>query len=490
MKNYSIFFTIVILALVSSSCEDFLTEDLKGAYSTKTLYTSQESALMALTGVYNAAGFTSANNQIWVFGDVASDDAVKGGNPGDQADIGLVDAFNIASDNGVLINYWTFCYALASRANNIIAYVPGIDMDENLRNRIVAEAKFFRALAYFNLTNIWGKVPLKLEPQTTPDKVYIPLSEVSAIYTQIEKDLTDAANILPVYYTSTSDRGRITKGAASGLLAKAQLYQKKWSDCLTTIARIEDLKSQDGSPMYQLAANYEDLFKSGAETNKEVLFAIQHLSEQVPGLGNSLNQWFAPSVENGYYFNAPTQSYVDAFDEKTTTGEDDPRLDASIGRDGKPWLNGDVFSSSWSTATGYLVKKHNQPLSEVPKGIKGDGNLSYIYLRLADILLMKAEALNEAGGTNSLNNAAIAINAVRSRAGLGAVNANAAGTMRTAIQKERRRELGFEFHRFFDLMRWGKATAEAALGPDFKWTEPRYYFPLPQAETDANKAIR
>ncbi len=490
MKKQIILSMIFVLTFIFSSCDDFLTEELKGEYSTKTLYTTQESALMALTGVYNGTNFTSSNNLIWVFGDVASDDAVKGGNPGDQADIGLIDAFNISSDNGVLLNYWTFCYELVARTNNVIAYVPGINMDPGLRNRIVAEAKFFRALVYFNLTNIWGKVPLKLEPQTTPDKVYVPFSEVSAIYSQIEKDLTDAAGILPAYYSGSSDQGRVTKGAAYGLLAKAQLYQKKWSDCLNTITNIESLKAQDGSALYELTANYEDLFKSGAETNKEVMFTVNHLSEQVPVIGNSLNQWFAPSVENGYYFNAPTQNYVDAFDEKTTTGVDDPRLDASIGRDGKPWLNGDVFSSSWSTATGYLVKKHDQPLSEVPKGTKGDGNLSYIYLRYADILLMKAEALNEDGKTDAINNAAAAINEVRFRAGLGPVNATTTTSMRSAIQKERRRELGFEFHRFFDLMRWGKDVATAALGPDFKWTEPRYYFPVPQAELDANIALK
>ncbi len=481
MKRQFIYACLLLGAVSFSSCNDFLTEELKGAYNTESFYTNQESAMKAIDGVYNSLSFTTSNNMIWVFGDVASDDSEKGGNPGDQADIRLIDEFNVSPDNGVINTYWQFAYETVSRTNNVISYVPGIYMDSNLKNRIVGEAKFIRALTYFNLTNVWGKVPLKLQPQNNQTAIYVPLSEVTDIYTQIEKDLNDAIAVLPVSYNA-EDKGRATRGAAYALLAKAQLYQRKWSDCLGSINELEK------TGLYSLASDYSTLFQSGNENSPEVLFAIRHLNDQNPGLGNILNVWFAPATaeEGGYYFNAPTGGYVSAFDEKTTTGQDDPRLDASIGRDGKPWLNGETFSASWSP-TGYLVKKHDQPLSEVAAGRKGDGYLAYIYLRYADILLMKAEAMNESG---NLEGAASAINQVRSRAQLGTVNATGQGGMRIAIQKERRRELGFEFHRFFDLMRWGKEVATDALGPNFKWTEPRYYFPLPQAELDANTAIK
>ncbi|WP_419033270.1 RagB/SusD family nutrient uptake outer membrane protein, partial [Dysgonomonas gadei] len=139
----------------------------------------------------------------------------------------------------------------------------------------------------------------------------------------------------------------------------------------------------------------------------------------------------------------------------------------------------------WSI-TGYLVKKHNQPLAEVPAGTKGDGGLPYIYLRYADILLMKAEAYTEA---NDLDMAAAALKLVRDRAGLAYTKPVNQEQMRSVIYLERRRELGFEFHRFFDLMRWGKDVATQALGSDFKWQEPRYYFPIPQNELDSNNGI-
>lgn len=477
MKKY-IFILALAGSFLFSSCESFLDEPLKGEQSSETIYNTVEEANLALTGVYNSLNFTTSSNMIWVFGDVASDDAVKGGNPGDQADIGSIDNFEVKSTNGILLTYWTFTYEGISRANNVINGVYSSGIDDATKQQMIAEAKFIRAYHYFNLVNIWGKVPLRLEP-TSPSNVNLGLSEVVDIYTQIEKDLNDAATVLPATYAAT-DKGRITKGAAFGLLAKAQLYQKKWDECIATITNnVEPLG-------YALESDYANLFKLGAESSKESVFAIRHMSNKNPGLGNSLNQWFAPLSENGYYFNAPTASYVAAFDETTTDGKTDPRLDISIGRDGQEWVNGEPFDPTWSS-TGYLVRKHNQPLVEVPTGTKGDGGRPYIYLRYADLLLMKAEAYAEKG---NLTESVKALDMVRARVRLDKVKAVSQSQMKSAIYTERRRELGFEFHRFFDLMRWGQEVATEALGSGFEWQSPRYYFPLPQTEVDSNHGIK
>lgn len=478
MKKLSILFLIIGLFTLNS-CNDFLNEELEGEYTSDNIYNTQEEADLALTGVYNSLSFTTSSNMMWVFGDVASDDAVKGGSASDQAEIGMIDEFNIKSDNGILLTYWQFAYEGISRANNVIHGSYGSAVSNDVKESMIAQAKFVRAYYYFNLVNIWGKVPLRLEP-TTPSNVNKPLSEVSDIYSRIETDLSEAAAVLPATYSNAADKGRITKGAAYGLLAKAQLYQKNWDGCIKTITTLLEPLG-----IYDLETNYEDLFKLGAENSKEALFAICHKSNQNPGVGNSLNQWFAPLPEGGYYFNAPTNNYVLAFSEQTTSGQTDPRLDASIGRSGKEWLNGESFDLTWSV-TGYLVKKHNQPLAEVPAGTKGDGGLPYIYLRYADILLMKAEAYTEDG---NIGDAAATLKLVRDRAGLAYVNPINQDQMRSVIYLERRRELGFEFHRFFDLMRWGKDVATQALGSDFKWEEPRFYFPLPQNEVDSNSGI-
>lgn len=474
MKNI----IIAVLAVCTlSACNDFLDEKLKGDFNSDNIFSNATQAQLAVNGIYNAATYCT---DLWKFGDVASDDAVKGGGDGDQSDLIYIDDFSASADNGVLSEFWQASYETISRANNVIAYVPAIDMDVTLRNRYIAEAKFFRAFAYFYLVNIFGEVPLKLLPQIDDASIHVGLSPVSTIYGQIEQDLRDAAPELSVSYSST-DLGRVTRGAAYGLLAKTQLYQQKYGDVLTTIQLIDDLN------IYDLERPYSNLFKLGGEDSEEVLFAVRFLSGQNPGLGNSLNQWLAPQNESGYYFDAPTQSYVDVFDEKQENGEDDLRLDASIGRDGKEWFNGETFSSAWSPATGYLVKKHNQPLDEVGKGTKGDGGLAYIYLRYADILLMKAEALNE---NHQPDLAKIEVDRVRDRAGLAGVSAVTESAMRETIRKERRKELGFEFHRFFDLMRWGKDAAESALGSSFRWQEPRFYYPIPQSEKDANLGIK
>jgi starch-binding outer membrane protein, SusD/RagB family len=480
-------FGLTIILILSYSCEEFLTEDRKGSFSSETFYQNNLQAIQAINGVYNAIAFSSFNNAIWVFGDVASDDAVKGGNPGDQSEITFIEEFTADANNGIINNYWVFTYEAISRANNVIDNIPGITMDIMLRDRIIGEAKFIRAYSYFNLVNIFGRIPLKLKPQTSYENIHVPLSDVPLIYSQIEADLVDAAAALPNEY-NPAERGRITKGAALAMLGKVKLYQEQWAAAIDYFQEVENLG------VYSLLPDYKDIFTLENENSVESIFEIQHLSAQNPFTGSVLNQWFAPAHEGGYYFNAPTQSLVDAF-ERSADDAVDPRLDASIGRAGQPWLNGEPFNASWSP-TGYLTRKHQQPLSEVPASLKGDGNLNYIYYRYADLLLMKAEAFNEL----SMPDSALAnLNKVRQRAresfeGLppedllqDIVNTEY-NFIKLAIQNERRTELAQEFHRFFDLMRWGKTIAESVLGENFNY-ETHRYFPIPQAEIDANQAI-
>lgn len=479
-----LFFSLLLV----SSCEDFLTEDLKGSFSSDTFYKNDKQAIQAVNSAYHAIAFSRFDNALWVFGDVASDDAVKGGSAGDQSEITYIDEFKADAGNGILSNYWIFAYEAIACANNVITNVPDVEMDVTLKNRIIGEAKFIRAYSYFNLVNIFGKVPLKLNPQLTQEDIHVPLSDEQAIYQQIEKDLAEAAAVLPDIYSST-DVGRVTRGAALAMLGKVNLYQQKWTIAIDFFHQVE------GLGIYRLLPNYADNFKLSNENSNESIFEIQHLKDQNPFTGSALNQWFAPYDEGGYFFNAPTQSLVDAFEE-STTGEVDPRLDATVGRDGQPWLNGDIFSSSWSEATGYLTKKHQQPLSEVSSSLKGDGDLNYIYLRFADVLLMKAEAFIENAQADS---AKANLNKVRQRARasfngtppedlLADITTTDQNLLKTAIRNERRVELAQEFHRYFDLMRWGKSVAETALGPEFNY-EAKRYLPIPQAEIDANQAI-
>jgi hypothetical protein len=492
MKNtYAFLLSFFLIAV--SGCSDFLEEDLTGRYSNATFYKTEAHALLAVNAIYSAASFISTDNALWVFGDVVSDDAVKGGSAGDQSDIQFLDEFNYSRNNGFLEKYWRHFYEGITRANYLLYYGPSINMDADRKNRILGEAKFLRAFFYFNLVNTFGEIPLKLNPPLNEDEINKPVSPVSEIYDQIEQDLVEASEVLADSYTG-ADVGRATRGAAYGMLAKAHLYQEEWDQTLDAIASLESLG------IYSLQPVYKNNFIDSTQNNTESVFEIQHLSGQSPKLGSHLNQWLGPFKYNGYGFDAPTQVFVDEF-EVTEGGVVDPRLDYTVGREGQPWIDGTPFDPAQSS-TGYLQRKHEQPKSEEP--IIGDASLNYVYLRYADILLMKAEALNETAQTAA---ALEPLNAVRKRAresylhdvdlpGSGVIPdgllPDVAGTqqdVREAIRHERRVELGMEFHRFFDLMRFGPEVAEDALeGTGFSYETNRYFL-IPQSELDTNPSI-
>src|SRR5687767_14562500 len=311
---------------------------------------------------------------------------------------------NINPINGNLEAMWGGLYEGITRSNIVLQKIPAITMNEDLKMRILAEAKFLRAYYYFTLINIFGDVPLLLEPKNA-DQLQIPQTSVSAIFeTLIEPDLMAAALHLSPGY-SGENVGRATSGAAKALLAKAYLFQEKWDDAAQVSTELIN------SGTYALMPVYKDNFTANFKNNSESVFEIQHLTQQDPFTGNSLNQWFAPRGDGGYGFNAPTQDFVNEF-EKTIAQVYDPRLDYTVGRDSMPWYNGVLFSKNWSP-TGYLTKKHQQPFSEISKALKGDASIDYVAIRYADVLLWNAEALNEGGNPAQ---ALVPLNLVRKRA--------------------------------------------------------------------------
>ena len=488
------------------SCSKYLNKDIRGVYSSSDFYTSSNAAAEAINVAYAELSFTSAtSNPLWIFGDIASDDAAVG-NTGASPDAATIDNFSFSTTNSHLTNEWANVYEGITSCNLVLANVPGISMDTALRSRILGEARFLRAYYYFILVNIYGNVPVVLTP-LTPAEMQITQSPVQFIYEGvIEPDLKAAMNQLPASYTG-ADVGRATSGAATALLAKAYLYQSKWDSSLVYSNMIIN------SSQYSLMSLYTENFDGLHKNNKEAVFEVQMLGQQVPNVGNALNQWLAPSVVGGYYCDAPNQNFVDEF-EQTPSGVYDPRLDYTVGRDSMPWNNGMTYLSSWSPQTGYLTRKNQQPLSLSP--IIGQGNCDYVAIRYADVLLFNAEALNELGQTSA---AVVPLNLVRKRAresylydstlnkGTDTIPAGllldvpgiSQGQVRTAIVHERRVELGFEFHRFFDLMRYGR---NPGLGPSYVTQlinrdgvtaftySANSTFPIPQSERDADKALQ
>ncbi|SEA64834.1 RagB/SusD family nutrient uptake outer membrane protein [Pedobacter hartonius] len=482
MKNIYII-PLSLCLLLGTGCKKFLDQPALGYYSNEDLFSNDATAVTAVNAAYIPLTFTdAAANPVWVLGDVASDDVIIGGNAGEQADYTGVDLFNILPTNSAVQSLWSRYYNGINRCNVVTdgLTAENTKVSEAMRTQILAQAKFLRAYYYFTLTNFYGNIPLRLKVSALTDAPVTSSTQVQ-VYTQIEKDLNEASAGLPEKWTATSDIGRATKGAALALLAKASLFQKKYTEAAQFVTQVEALG-------YQLTDNFSDNFNSSAKTNNEVIFSVYHTRGAQPSQGNSLNYWFAPRSLNGAGVFYPTQSLVDNFE------SNDPRLDLTIARTGKPYFDS-TFDVSWST-TGYLSKKHVQPLSEVPSTTKNDGNLNYEAIRFADVLLVKAEALNESGQSAA---ALVPLNRVRERARknfsgtapadlLPAITNTDQTQLRDIIRRERRSEMALEFQRFFDVIRYGQAYADAVIrpgSPNFNYAQHKF-FPIPQTELNAN----
>ncbi|HEY9534785.1 MAG TPA: RagB/SusD family nutrient uptake outer membrane protein [Mucilaginibacter sp.] len=495
--NFYIFLAATLFFIVTG-CKKILDQPIRGQYTNTDFFTNDANTILAVNAAYTSLAFTdAASNAIWVLGDVASDDAIKGGSAGDQGDFQLVNDFNINPSNSAVEAVWKRYFQGVFTCNvvtdGLAGNTPGIS--PTVKAQALAQAKFLRAYYYFVLTTCYGNIPLHLKVET-PAEAQKPVSTQAAIYAQIEKDCTEAAADLPPSWTG-ADIGRATKGAALALLAKTYLFEQKWALAASTAKAVEDLH------VYDLLHVFADNFRAATKNNVEAVFTVEHQTGLTPFQGNNLNVWFAPRSINGYGFFYPTQSLVDNF-EKSPGGVDDPRLDYTVARAGHPYFDS-AFDPTWTT-TGYLSKKEVQPLSEIPTTIKGDGNLNYPAIRFADVLLIEAEALNESGnGADAL----APLNRVRKRAresylydntlpGFGTVpvgllpdiTTTDQGQLRNIIRRERRSELALEFHRFFDIIRYGSTYANAALSdvPLFNYNADKF-FPIPQSERDSNPKL-
>lgn len=487
-----------MLLMFSVGCKKVLDQPVLGNYQSDNFFTSDANARVSVNAAYNALSFTDASsNAIWVLGDVASDDAIKGGLPGDQADFDNIDKFNILPSNSAVEAVWKRYYDGVLKCNVVLDGLPASNtaVSDATKKLCIAQAKFLRAYYYFTLTGAYGEIPLHVKVET-PDELQSPALPQARIYALITSDCISAANDLPASWTGL-DQGRATKGAALSLLAKTCLFQQKWDSAALVAQQVEALN------MYKLTPAFMDNFRSATKVNTEAVFSVWHVSGASPFQGNTLNQWMAPRTLNGYGFFYPTQSLVSNF-ELSSAGVADPRLDYTVARTGHPYFD-TTFNAGWTT-TGYLAKKHIQPLSEIPTNIKGNGSLNYEAIRFAEVLLIEAEALNEAGKSAA---ALIPLNAVRKRAresylydqslpGFGTIPAgllpDIAATnqvqLRDVIRKERRSELALEFHRFFDIIRYGSAYATGAMAdvPNFNYGSNKF-FPIPQSERDTNKKL-
>ncbi|KQS26572.1 RagB/SusD family nutrient uptake outer membrane protein [Dyadobacter sp. Leaf189] len=468
MKLYRIL--ILLVAFTLPSCKKgFLELAPISDTNSVNFYRNAEDMLNAVNAAYASLQFNGMYNlSMYAIGETMSDnteilDAQSG------IDISQIDAFTTLSNNGIASTTWNDHYRGILACNTVIDRIGGVTMDQALKDRFVAEVKFLRGLMYFNLVRIFGDVPLVLTETTDVSSGYTyTRNPAEEVYAQIVKDLQEAKQKLPASYTGTNV-GRATSGAATGMLAKVFLTQKKWAEAAAETKEIIDSK------MYELLPSYADIFKISNKNNKESLFEVQYKKGGY-GLGSPFNNAFAPrlagaavtTIGAGSGHNLPTADMDKAYE------AGDLRKEASLAQG---------YTSGGKFVPALFVKKYLDPAPFAG----GDSDNNWPVLRYADVLLMRAEALNEVGYVAG-GEAFVLLNTIRKRAGLDDKTSQeipSQAAFRLAVEQERRVELAFENHRWFDLTRTGRAI-EVMNAKGFNVQPFRLLLPIPLTQIQIN----
>jgi starch-binding outer membrane protein, SusD/RagB family len=466
-------YTLLAALLILNSCKGFLDKDPIATLDAGSFFQTQADAIQAINAAYKPLTFSTSNNNFyWAFGTLASDDAIVGGD-GSRAGLVELDALTHTPRTDEINSFWKLQYSGITQCNLVLDKIQNISFDKTTQNRVIGEALFLRAYYYFTLTQVFGDVPL-FTSIVAPDKLKAPRTPKADIYKQLIIDCDKAADLLPPQYPA-SETGRATKGAALALAAKVSIYQKNWDKAVEYVAKVKALN------LYGLMPKYEDNFKKNTQNNKESVWEIQHTNLEL-GVGNSLNQWWmSKKVVGGYGFCEATDTFVKAFE------PNDPRRRFTVAMNNEDYF-GFTYKNSYSS-TRYSPRKYLQADSSVTQ--KADGDINYTAIRFAEVLLWEAEALTELG---KITEGGIPLEAVRNRARLQSatptttlprITTTDKAAMIEAIRHERQVELGFEMHRYFDLVRWGIAASRI---PEFK-VGKHEVFPLPQIEMDLNPSL-
>ncbi|MFT4031935.1 MAG: RagB/SusD family nutrient uptake outer membrane protein [Siphonobacter sp.] len=472
---------LLVLGMVMTSCQNFLKEQPDSLMVEGSFYKTEADADAAVVATYDVL-----NNQtdlyyrgIYLLGELPTDNAECGQGVANSYIFALKDYTHGPVNDRIYVLY-TALYKGIANANVAIDKIPTISFDETKKKRLIAEAKFVRALLYFNLVRLFGDVPLVIHQTTSLADVNVPRSPVADVYSQIISDLEAGETDLDATAT-TDNAGRPTKTVATGLLSKVYLTLKEYTN-----AR-DKAKAALSDTQYGLFESYFDLFTPANKINKEFLFAIQNKGGTGTGNGFAM-ALFLPRATiplsgggtvGGNSADVPTQEFYDSF----KTG--DLRKDRT-------------FFTQYDAGGGLVSFRPHWYKFFDPSAISnlGEGNLNYPILRYADLLLTYAEAINEIEGPST--EAYEAINKVRRRAyGKTITVADAdvdlsglsQSTFRSAVLDERRWEFGFEDQRWFDLVRTGNLITVVKTKTGKNIQDYNVLYPIPQRERDVNKLL-
>lgn len=460
MKKYQYIALVAIIAFSTAaiSCsDDFVNRPIKYSIDSENYFNSKSDYDAALIAAYDLLQSTYVNV---LLGEIASDNTLAGGeSQSDTPGFHQIDDMIHTPVNSNLKNVWDWMFAGVQRANYILEFKDKSDFEG--KNQVIGEARFLRAYYHFELVKWFGAIPLKGDTRfSSGDETKIPRSPVADVYASIEADLIFASNNLS---STAAQKGRATKGAALALLGKAYLYQNKFAKAATTF---ESLISK--SP-YSLVSNYNTIFENEGENGVESVFEVQYTDVEGAGFGclqcsegnvavgfSGVRNYSGSVFTSGFSFNVPTQKIVNAFE-----AGDNRKAVAILDIEAWATATGATFGKGYQH-TGYFNRKYLP--RKRSSDAQGDLNLTnpnnYRAIRYADVLLMAAEAYNRGGIDDA--KAKNYLNQVRRRA-FGDLNhdiSSSGPALTDFILAERRVELAGEGHRFFDLVRTGKAAAE------------------------------
>lgn len=436
MKYLIIIGSFVICFFQVSCKNDFLYKSDPTKVGTGEFYKTKIEINQALNGIYGQ--LQPIVNDQWIFNELPSDNTTIDYDPGNRGNAVGIEAFEywtVNSGTGNIEGMYNQYYNAIFNVNNTLTKLPYSEVDEDYKKQVEGQLKFIRAYYYFNLVQYFGEVVVITEALKEPSQAWEYLREPQEkVYAQIESDLKDAVSLLPEKYDA-ANAGRATKGAALSLLGKVYLTKKDYSEAVNTLSKVLSLG-------YAILPSYADVFDPQKKNGQESIFEIQYQGGNDQGEWSSFIYTFAPRLSAGAItgfdesrpggWNIPTKNMIASYE------AGDLRKDVSL-KEG--YTNEE---DEWISVP--FVNKYNHPHT-----MYGRTDDNWPILRYSDVLLMLAEAINEESGPTSASYDYL--NQIRKRAGLPSLAGLTKESFRTAVLHERKIELAFENHRWFDLKR-------------------------------------
>lgn len=469
MRDIKIGLVLVVVAVGLSACGELLQETPESFIVQSQYYTDEDQAVSGIYGIYSVLTTPGGYALFYRMSSFPTDEGKTGGVYQPSGPLATtLDNFTFNATHRVFDNVWSNHYDGINRANLAIAKIPDIpSMSEGEKNHLVAEAKFLRALFYFNLVRWFGGVPLVTDYTDDIAELEVPRAGLDSVYQLIIDDLQFAVeNLSPSY--PPNEAGRATEGAALSLLGKVYLTRNNWNRAVQALKAVIDLNR------YSLLPDYMALWDGGNENNSEIIFSVQY---EAGVINNPYSRRFAPrssGIQASQSFGevAPESSLLSKYldgDERLQLFKDSYAI----------YNSSDSIDFGWPFCFKYF-----------DLAIGGTSGRNFPVLRYADVLLMYAEAKNEISGPGGGQqySALWALNKVRERAGLSAITNTGKSALREAIWLERARELCFEGHRWFDLVRTNRLVE--VVGATGKTVSDRHtLFPIPQREMGVNREL-